>query len=596
MLRKREKDVREHSIDQQKVERPAVGSPPFCRGALVLLLGAAVLTVPGCKGRQTDTSLAAEWTPKVEDVVMTVPTTEVVAAIETQLTSGRPEVIPAARWKHVKQLYTTYRNVPLWVEKDGFHQARSKALLRAVLDANTDALRLDSYPLDELVAAVGAVRDAKTPTAVQLANADVLLTSAYVGLAEDLLTGQVDPKSLAEDWHIDVNREPIDSAVARSLRDTRLDSAIARMRPRDESYEALRRALVRFRGIVTAGGWPTVPAGKALKPGQVDTPVRIAALRERLRIEGFGAKTADSATGSVAPSARATYDVGLAGLVADYQSRHGIVVDSTLGAETVESLNVTAPYRLAQIAANLERYRWMPRSLGERYIMVNVSAFQLEAHDSTGTLEMKVIVGAEFDGKQTPVFADSMETVVFRPYWNITPDIQSKETAPKIASDPNYMAANDLEYFKDGGETRIRQKPGAKNSLGLVKFLFPNSFNIYLHDTPNGELFDKDVRAFSHGCIRLEKPDELAQWVLGWDAGRVNAAMQKGTDNESEKLSRKIPVYIVYATAYERDGQLYFGNDLYSRDDALVKVMAQSLTPTTAALRSLDALRKMVAE
>ncbi len=553
------------------------------------MISAAGLALAGCKGRQADTSIVPGWTPKSVDAVMKVPATAVVSAIEAQLASGRPAAIPADRWKRVQQVYTTYGNVPLWLETDGFHQARSKALLRSVLDAHTDALRLDAYPLDELVAAVGTVRDAKTPTAQQLATADVLLTSAYVGLAEDLLTGQLNPRSLAQDWHIAANRERVDSAVARSLRDAHLDSAIARMRPHDAEYDALRRALVRFRDIVAAGGWPTVPTGKALKPGQADRPERIAALRQRLRVEGFGAQLADTAS-----TGRPRYDAELAGLVAKFQARHGIAVDSMLGAETVQSLNVPAPYRLAQIAANLERYRWLPRSLGERYIVVNVPAFRLEAHDSTGTLEMKVIVGEEFEGKKTPVFADSMETVVFRPYWNITPDIQEQETAPKIAADKNYMTANDLEYFEDGGETRIRQTPGSKNSLGLVKFLFPNSFNIYLHDTPQDELFAKDVRAFSHGCIRLEKPEELAQWVLGWDGGRVHAAMQDGEDNQSEKLSRKIPVYIVYATAYERDGQLYFGNDLYSRDDALVDAMSQSLAPTDGALRSLEALRKMV--
>jgi len=573
---------------QQQNGRTQAGLPTFGRGVLVILTAAAV-AVSGCKGRRADTAVAPGWAPKPADVIMGVPATAAVAAIQAQLVSGRPTAIPADRWKRVQRLYTTYGSVPLWLETDGFHQARSKALLRSVVDANTDALRLDSYPLDELVAAVGTVRNSKTPTAEQLATADVLLTSAYVGLAEDLLTGQVDPKSLAQDWHIAANREPIDSAVARSLRDAHLDSAIARMRPRDADYEALRRALVRFRGIVAAGGWSPVPSGKGLKPGQAERPERIAALRARLRVEGFGAQT--SATASLGG---AIYDAELAGLVAEFQARHGIVVDSMLGAETVQSLNMPAQYRLAQIAANLERYRWMPRSLGERYIMVNVPAFRLEAHDSTGTVEMKVIVGEEFEGKKTPVFADSMETVVFRPYWNITPDIQQKETAPKIAADPNYMTANDLEYFKDGGETRIRQKPGSKNSLGLVKFLFPNSFNIYLHDTPQAELFDKDVRAFSHGCIRLEKPEALAQWVLGWDGGRVNTAMQDGKDNQSEKLSRKIPVYIVYATAYERDGQLYFGNDLYSRDDALVEAMSQSVTSTPDALRSLAALRKMV--
>lgn len=572
---------------RQQTGRRSIVSQNVRRGALVMLAGAG-LALAGCKGRPTDTSVAPGWAPKASDAVMDVPATEVVSAIEGQLASGRPKAIPADRWKHVQALYTTYGNVPLWLESDGFHQARSQALLRAVLDANTDALRLDAYPLEELVTAVGVVRDSKKPTAAQLATADVLLTSAYVGLAEDLLTGQINPKTLAQDWHIAANREPIDSAVARSLRDARLDSAIARMRPRDSDYEALRGALVNFRGIVAAGGWPTVPTGKALKPGQADAPARLAALRERLRIEGFGGD-------SSAPTARkAVYDAELAGMVAAFQARHGIVVDSMLGAETVTSLNVPAQYRLAQIAANLERYRWMPRSFGERYILVNVPAFRLEAHDSAGTLEMKVIVGEEYEGRKTPVFADSMETVVFRPFWNITPDIQAEETEPKIASDPNYMAANDLEYFEDGGERRIRQKPGEKNSLGLVKFLFPNSFNIYLHDTPQDELFAKDVRAFSHGCIRLEKPEELAQWVLGWDAGKVDAAMNQGADNESVKLSRKIPVYIVYATAYQRDGQLFFGNDLYSRDDALVEAMSQSLAPSADALRSLDALRKLV--
>ena len=546
---------------------------------------------------------------------MGVLSTDVTSSIQAKLET-RPESMSAGRGKRVQQLYTVYGNVPLWLESDGFNQARSKALLRAVVDANTDALRLDAYPLDDLIATVGAVRATKQPTAEQLATADVLLTYAYVSLAEDLLRGQVEPKSLEQDWHIATNREPIDSAVDRSLRDASLDSAIARMRPRDADYEALRRSLVRFRDITARGGWPTVPEGKALKPRQKDAPARLVALRERLRVEGFGALAGDSTAPVTAPAGTDTatqigktavasrprgatagasvYDTELAGLVADFQSRHGIVVDSMLGAETVKSLNVPAQYRLAQIAANLERYRWMPHTLGGRYIVVNVPAFRLEAHDSTSTLEMKVIVGEEFEGRKTPVFADSMETVVFRPYWNITPDIQAGETAPKIAADPNYMKANDLEYFKDGSDTRIRQKPGPKNSLGLVKFLFPNAFNIYLHDTPQDELFEKDVRAFSHGCIRLEKPEELAQWVLGWDAARVDSAMQQGKDNQSTKLSQKLPVYIVYATAYERDGLLYFGNDLYNRDEALVQAVMASVTPTPDVLRRLEALRKLV--
>ncbi len=573
-----------------KTTARAAGARESSRYGILITLSLAALVLAGCKDRRSDADVATVWTPSRVDAVMGVPRAAVSSSIQTQLTT-RPTAVSAERWRHMQQLYATYGNVPLWLEADGFHQARSTALLRAIVNASSDALSLDAYPLAELVTTVGTVRSSKTATPEQLANADVLLTSAYVGLAEDLLTGQLDPKALGQDWHITAGRELIDSAVARSLRDPHLDSAIARMRPRDADYDALRRSLVSFRSIVTAGGWAQVPAGKALKPRQTDTPVRLAALRERLRVEGFGASV-----GETAVQGADVYDVALAGLVADFQARHGIAVDSMLGEETVKSLNVPAQYRLAQIAANLERYRWMPRSFGGRYILVNVPAFRLVAFDSSNTLEMKVIVGEEFDGRKTPVFADSMETVVFRPFWNITPDIQAQETAPKIAADPSYMQANDLEYFEDGGVTRIRQKPGPKNSLGLVKFLFPNTYNVYLHDTPDDALFAKDVRAFSHGCIRLEKPEALAEWVLGWDRARVDSAMQLGQDNQSMKLSQKLPVFIMYATAFERDGQLHFGNDLYSRDSSLVQAVWGSVSPSPEALQSLTALRKLVGE
>jgi murein L,D-transpeptidase YcbB/YkuD len=265
--------------------------------------------------------------------------------------------------------------------------------------------------------------------------------------------------------------------------------------------------------------------------------------------------------------------------VAEFQARHNITVTGSLNPETVDAMNVSPDFRAAQIAANLERYRWMPRALGDRYIMVNVPAFKVAAYDSGHkSLEMKVIVGMEYEGRATPVFADSMQYVVFRPYWNVTPTIQETEFANKS---PEQLAAGNYEYYKDGGVTRIRQRPGPKNALGLVKFLFPNDFNIYLHDTPNDELFKKDVRAFSHGCIRLEKPDEMAAYVLGWDLDRVHQAMNGGGDNKSVTLKKKIPVYITYFTTYVGDdGKLYFGNDLYKRDNTLAdKVLPGAVLP-----------------
>ena len=553
-----------------------------------------------------EVSHAGAWSPAELSQVKGVPIAALRSAVQQRLAGEHPSTVGDDAWQHTKRLYSRFQQAPLWMAEDGLDKDRAGALTNAVLAATNDAVRIDDYPVAELAQAISDVRNAKQPTAEQLANADVLLTAAYASLGEDLLVGSVDPKKIGQSWHIDAKEENVDSALVRTLSKLPLDKSIGAMRPEDEEYAALQKELARYRDLVAKGGWQPVPAGKALKRGQTDSPARLAALRARLQAEGIDvasvppadapAAGTDSTTSARRPTATgsAVFDGGLAAAVAQFQARHGIAVDSSLGTETLNALNVPAAYRLGQIAANLERARWMPRTLGTRYIYVNVPAFHLAAYDGDKPpLEMKVIVGQEYEDKATPVFSDSMEFVVFRPYWNITPDIQAKEIEPKIASNPGYLDANDMEYYKDGGATRIRQKPGPKNSLGYVKFLFPNDFNIYLHDTPNHALFDKDVRAFSHGCIRVEKPAELAQWVLGWDAAKVDQAMRDGKDNQQIKLPTKIPVYIAYGTTYMRDGQLYFGNDLYHRDDQLVKAIAEGALPSERAVKNLETLKKI---
>ena len=457
------------------------------------------------------------------------------------------------------------------------------------------------------------------------------MTSAFAALGEDLLTGQMNPRSVTEDWHIDPEEEEVDSALVRSLGEVAVDRAIARMRPQSPDYEALRGALVEYRKLAgPTAGWPAVPAGRALKPGEPDRAARLQALRARLAAEGLlgeggasaSATTAEATEAAVpAPNAagaddrvaqaqraraarpraaragEAVYDAALAGAVATYQARHGIVVDSVLGAETVRSMNLSPAYRLGQIAANLERWRWMPRDLGHRHVFVNVPAFRLEAYEGgRKALEMRVIVGEEYEGRRTAVFSDTMTTVVFRPYWNLTDDIMDEEVWPKVRADPGYLAEHRMETYQEAGRTRIRQLPGDSNSLGLVKFLFPNDFNIYLHDTPQRDLFGKDVRAFSHGCIRLEKPAEFARWVLGWSADSVQRAMTTAPDNKTVRVPRRLPVYITYFTAYLQDGRLRFGNDLYDRDAAMVKAIATEGGQRPETVRAVEALRKLVAE
>jgi murein L,D-transpeptidase YcbB/YkuD len=570
------------------------------RAALMALLFGVPL-VASCTRETSASSSKNEnpqtWAPEKLTSVQGIPASEIEALIQKKLDGPKLDRIDDGQWAHTRRLYKLYGSNPLWLTSNGLHETRTKAITNAILAANIDGMRLDDYPVGALAQAIGTLKQTKTPTAEQLATADVILTAAYTSLGEDLLTGQVDPRTVAQAWHVNPEGENIDSALVRNLRYERLDKALATMRPTDDDYAGLSKQLQNYRVIVAKGGWQPVPNTENLKPGATANPAVLAAVRNRLAVEGIlpasGANKASvipSAQGAKASSA-GTYDHDLAAAVALFQARHGINVDSALGKETIESMNVPASYRLGEIAANMERYRWLPRSFGTRYIFVNVSAFRLEAFDSgQKTLEMKVIVGQEYQDKATPVFADSMETVVFRPYWNVTPDIAAKEVFPKGAA---YMERENMETYQENGQTRVRQRPGPKNALGFVKFLFPNDFNIYLHDTPNHELFKEDVRAFSHGCIRVEKPAELAQWVLGWPADKVQQEMDNPPDNKSVKVPSKIPVYITYFTTYINNGQLYFGNDLYNRDDKLVPIVMSGAMPSKEIVDAIQALRRI---
>ena len=518
------------------------------------------------------------YTPGSAARVLEVNMATLKPAITQRVEKGAgPTWVTTDRWKRVGALYRRFGNAPLWLEEGGVRD-RATSLLAAIQAAPTHALDTAAYPVSALRAIVDARRLSDTASASTLADADVLLTAAYVAYAADMLTGQVKPSTVSQGWHIPAVTKELDSAIVRGIEEPNMRSSLEAMAPADPDYAVLRSAYARYRQIDSAGGWPTLTTSAP----ESSVVARLALESITASPADAGSLAADSANGSAIPdtsniaprpsragSPNAPTDA-LRRLLSLYQERHGLQRTGRLNKSTLAALNSPASHRVKQIAANLERHRWLPRSLGSRYVYVNVPAFRLTAYDSgKKALEMKVVVGEEYEGKITPVFADSMETVVFRPYWNVTPDIQAKEIEPAIARNPGYLAANDMEYFKDGGQTRIRQRPGEKNSLGLVKFLFPNSFNIYLHDTPAKELFAKTDRAASHGCIRLEKPAELAQWVLAWDAGRVQSAMNSTSDNKSVRVPQKLPVYIVYFTTYVRDGQLYFSEDIYDQDDTL---------------------------
>lgn len=461
-------------------------------------------------------------------------------AIAIRLDSAPPPTwVTPPRWKKVRAVYAVWSNAPLWIEPAGVKE-RAAALLTALEEAPDHALRTDGYPLDSIRMFVNADELSNDPTPERLAEADVLLTAAYVGYGTDMLMGQVDPRTISQAWHIPAPLAEVDSALVRTLQTPVMAQGLADMAPGDSAYTVLKSEYGRYQQIVADGGWPVISADRDGESAVVD---RLRA--ERLPVD------------SVAGDAQAVIRL--------YQERHGLAETGQLDARTVRSMNVPASVRLQQIGSNLERQRWLPRSLGSRYIHVNVPAFRLEAYEGgQKVLEMRVVVGSEFEGRATPAFSDSLAYVVFRPYWNVTPNIAAKEFFPKYGTN----LPDGYETWRENGQLRIRQRPGDGNSLGLVKFMFPNAFNVYLHDTPSKALFSQADRAASHGCIRLEQPDKLAEFVLGWDAASVRWAMG-GTDNRTVVMADKIPVYIVYLTAYVRDGHLHFGDDVYERDQQL---------------------------
>jgi len=453
-----------------------------------------------------------------------------------------PSWVTPERWKIVRAVYAIYDHAPIWIEPDGVKE-RAAALLAALDSAPSHALRTDAYPLDSIRRVVNTKKIDSGATARDIANADVLLTAAYVGYASDMLIGQVDPRTLSQSWYIPARRSAVDSAIVHTLEDSSMADGLEHMAPQDSEYTVLRREYAHYRSMAAAGGWPTVQTGMS--------PEELAA---RLSAEGYAAPEEDSVTA----------------VLKRWQENHDLEPDGKIGRATFAALNVPADERVKQIASNMERHRWLPRALGQRYVYVNVPAFRLDAYDSgQRVLSMKVVVGSEYNGHSTPVFSDSMRWVVFRPYWKPTETMIKTEILPRMAKDKTYLTRNDMEFAREGGAKVLRQRPGVHNSLGLVKFLFPNDYNIYLHDTNEKSLFARNARAASHGCIRLEQPDKLAEYVLGWTPDSVKAAMETGGDNRTVALATKLPVYIVYFTSYERDGRLHFADDVYRRDDGL---------------------------
>jgi L,D-transpeptidase YcbB len=425
----------------------------------------------------------------------------------------------------------------------------------------SDGLEPDDYhaqPIRRLL------EPARQLAPAERAELDLLLTDAFLTAAHDLVQGRVPPRAVHPGWTTQGRSADLPAVLSLALLRGRVGESLIGLRPPTAQYGRLRQALARYRQIEAQGAWSPLPGRAVLRPGA--SGGEVPALRTRLSAEAAVPATADSAR----------YDSVLVEAVRRFQRSNGITADAVVGPTTRAALNVAATRRVQQLRASLERERWLPPSLGRRYVAVYIPEFQLLGVDSGRVaLESRVVAGKE--GWHTPIFSASMRTVIFNPYWNIPPSILGKEVLPRQRRDPSYFSREGIEEVRDGAGVRYRQVPGPRNPLGQVKLIFPNSYNVYLHDTSSRSLFARDERAFSHGCVRVEKPMELAAFALaetpGWARDSAAAAAER-TRERPVALAEPLPVYIFYRTAWVDDtGEVQFRRDLYQLDAPLERAL-----------------------
>jgi murein L,D-transpeptidase YcbB/YkuD len=414
---------------------------------------------------------------------------------------------------------------------------------------------------DQILNALQAAPSHGMPAyAVSPESSDADLARAAISYASALRGGRMEGK-FTGDWHL--RPEPYDAqgAFRTAVAKNKVRQWLDQLAPRHQGYAELREALVRYRDLQAAGGWKTLERGAVLKVGSKGP--RVLALRERLGMEY--AAPAPEADASV-------FDAALSQALSEEQARLGAPVTGKLDKATVAALNVPVSVRVETIVANLERWRWMPASLPKYRVEVNVPAYWVSVfRGGQEPLTMKVIVGKP--ASPTPMFRDVMDGVVFNPPWNVPDSIAQRDILPKASKDKTYLIKNDYVLTDDG---RVQQKAGPKSALGKVKFELANPFAIYFHDTPSKQLFDYDMRAFSNGCMRLEKPMELVQMVLD-DQRQFTPQVIDETISAGEtvrsKLDRPVPVFVVYRTAYVEGGKVQFRADLYGWDQELEDIL-----------------------
>jgi murein L,D-transpeptidase YcbB/YkuD len=479
---------------------------------------------------------------------------------------------------------------PAW-SSDGGPLPQAAALIGEIHRADRDGLGPEDYHLAGIEAVWDeiyngpAINGSLEPEL--LADLDLLLTDAFLLYGSHLLAGRVNPETIQSEWSIESREADLAEILQRAVDAGEIGEALENLRPRHRGYQALTQALSQYRDIMRDGGWPGVPHGPTIREG--DQGPRVSALRSDLIARG-------DLQGSTARDLD-LFDGALELAVKRFQRRHGLAADGVVGPATLRALNVPVEKRIRQIKCNMERWRWLPKDLGQRYIMVNIANFRLDfVEDEATTMTMRVVVGRRY--RRTPVFTGTMTYMELNPYWHVPPNIAKQDLLPRIREDPGYLGRQKIRVFQgweaqapeldpesiawsqitaENFSFKLLQEPGPKNALGPVKFMFPNKFNVYLHGTPAQDLFQRITRTFSSGCIRVEKPIVLAAYLLRddpqWSYESIRVALDSG-ETQIIRLLQPSAVHLLYWTAWvDSDGVLHFRDDIYRRDTRLDRAL-----------------------
>ena len=521
-----------------------------------------------------------------------IDSTAIVRAFQTDATL-KPQLLPARRFYREREFKLG------WFKN---HQpvTQVKSLQEIIAKASEEGLNPKDFNTNDISSMLGQLEQVRNDAAKRNSleqKLDLALTGTYMKWASAYYRGIANPRdSKDKSWMVKPNKIKLNKALLTFLGERKSKYNYYEFAPLHPEYDYLKKALAAYRAQERAGGWPTLPAGLTLKPGQYSPAVAV--LRKRLLgSDGSTENTATSAgPAGAAPSAAAlTYDAPLVEAVKNFQRDAGLNADGIVRGSTLQQLNVSIGTRVDQLILNMERWRWLPKKFEPDYLLVNIPEYTLHVIESSKeAFNMRVIVGKVLH--ETPVFSDRMEYVVLAPYWNVPFSIIDNELRSKLVADPNYLDQLDMEVVKGYGKKAtaidpasvdwanvtentfkytLRRRPGPKNDLGNVKFIFPNDNDIYLHDTPHDELFSQSSRSFSHGCVRLSEPIKLAAYLLRkqpeWDQQTILDSI--ATHREKYiTLKEKLPVYLVYFTAWaDANGHPHFRDDVYGLDKKLAR-------------------------